>query len=485
MNPSRALACAPVEPTVSTKTRAGKAQTDHPAAAAVRPSSSTTRSSPAAGPQVAKASDTDQPGLVGLAFNPMVPPKAGPKPQPNASDHDLLGLAPLADFQPEVLYALPSTTTPAFSTPEELVANSAPFEASEALAAANVKLETAKSVLSLLDDDDPMHAAALAAVADRTAAVNKLSKKTPGPQLQLEQLRSARQAQKEAFTKWEEVAGEGKDKAIAKRDKHLKVIDEISSQLVERRKAVLAAFVTADAAWDKHQQARRARWQSLLDQFDSKIAQLELAPAATAADDATMQDTSTLALSPSLDPLVVARAEIAKSQLAVAAAEKARAAAEKDNEDLRKSCLQAQTVEFQLSDLPATLVEPQPDQWLQFHHLWASLVQLSHHEACTGSPTPVSFAQLQCGVVVPRLLLGDVIWSRAFPTVQPSEDVLLSPQLLKLLGISLEAHRDKLVADKARQSEAAASAASRVSDAVSLFKKRRRDPTLALSDAGC
>ena len=49
----------------------------------------------------------------------------------------------------------------------------------------------------------------------------------------------------------------------------------------------------------------------------------------------------------------------------------------------------------------------------------------------------MTFAQLQCGLVLPKLLLGPSIWEKAFPGEEPSPDTLVTPQVRSLMVYSL------------------------------------------------
>ena len=107
------------------------------------------------------------------------------------------------------------------------------------------------------------------------------------------------------------------------------------------------------------------------------------------------------------------------------------------------------------------------------HNLWSALQLLQQHEAAVGAPIPISFQDLQGGLDVPRALLGDTIWTKAFPGDPPSLQSPVTMQLKQLLTLSLEVHRSKLVADKTRQDVAAATLKEPVAILVSAFKKRR------------
>ena len=493
MNPPRNMACPPSEPTTSIKTgnRRGtndgnRAQQQAEAAPPVK------APPPSQTPKAAKPHDKDpkEPGPVATTFAYLNPPKYGNKYDPNKSDLEVLGLFEIKDVELETLYSRPRERPPPLHTPEELVAAAAPFEASEALATKQAELALTRQILSLVGDANPaIKATALATLEEQEAAVAKLAKKAPGSRLQIEQLRSAKQSQTEAAVKWEQVIAEGRSKAVQRMDQHLKIIDGLAAQLVERRKMVVTAFQGADQAWAQHHQVRRDQWTALHREFDNKITELELAPAAASLEDNSMQD---VAQQDPRDPVVTAQQETARTRDALAVAQTAfkqavddKAAAERAAALLKAANPQLARFDCSIDELPKTLPEPQPEQWQLLHNLWSALQFLHHHEAADGDSIPVTFDQLQAGIEVPRMLLGDAIWGRAFPHGQPKGDAVLTVQLKKLLGISLDHHREKLVADKARQESAAVSAAPIIEEAAQQFKKRRRDALQSPGEASC
>ena len=483
MNPPRSLACPPTEPTTSVNKGNRRSTTDGnraPQQAEAAPPGKT--ATPNQTPKANKPSDKDptEPGLIGTTFAHLHPPKCGSKYDPNKNDLEVLGLHELRDIEPETLYSKPMLRPPPLHTPEELVAAAAPFEASEALAAKQAELALTRQILSLVGEANPaIKASALAALEEQEAAVAKLAKKAPGSRLQIEQLRSAKQSQAEAAVKWEQVIAEGRGKAVQRMEQHLKIIDGLSEQLVKRRKMVVAAFQSADQAWAQHHQVRRDQWAALHREFDNKITELELAPVAASLEDNRMQD---IAQQGPTDPVASAQQDTARAMDVLAAAQSAvrqaaddQAAAERAAALLKAANPQLARFDCSLDELPSSLPEPQPEQWQLLHNLCTALQLLYQHEAADGDPIPVTFDQLQAGIDVPRMLLGEDIWNRAFPHGQPKGDVVLTVQLKKLLGISLDHHREKLVADKARQESAAVSAAPVIEEAAQQFKKRRRD----------
>jgi len=192
------------------------------------------------------------------------------------------------------------------------------------------------------------------------------------------------------------------------------------------------------------------------------------------------------------DPVVSAQQETARAKDALAAAQVTfkqavddKAAAERAAALLKAANPQLAHFDCSIDELPKTLPEPQPEQWQLLHNLWSALQLLYQHEAAAGDSIPVTFDQLQAGIEVPRMLLGDAIWGRAFPDGQPKGDAVPTVQLKKLLGVSRDHHREKLVADKARQESAAVSAAPIIEEAAQIFKKRRRDALQSPGEASC
>jgi len=283
------------------------------------------------------------------------------------------------------------------------------------------------------------------------------------------------------LTKWEQVCEEGKAKAMAKRDAHLKLVDDQVQQLLGKRKAVLAASTSAEAAWARHHEQRRLQWRALLTQFDNKITELELAPVAIAVDvevPAVVQEPASSAT----DPLAAAQEQTRLANQALAAAQAAHAKALADKQEaersmaaIREAQLRQQSYEFNTADLPQQVGEPSAEHWPLLHNLWCALQTLHLDEALVGSPIPVSLGDLKAGLSVPRTLLGETIWKKAFPTEEPSESTVLTNQLKQLLGLSLEAHRAKLAADLTRQEAASSQMREAVEEIVTAFKKRRRE----------
>jgi len=420
-------------------------------------------------------------GSVGKTFKDVLVAKDPVQFNPNEDVHEALGVQPLADVSYEVLFKLPPDGPPKLKTPEELVASAAPLEASELLAAKRAKVAETKQTLALLSDGHELRAAAQELLDQQEAAVAKLLKKAPGSKLQVEQLRTARQGQQEALTKWEQVCEDGKAKAMTKRDAHLKLIDDQVQQLTDKRKAVLAASTSAEAAWARHHEQRRLQWQALLTEFDHKIAEMELAPALNAVD-ADMPIVVQDPAPPATDPLAAAQEQTRAANQALAAVQAAHAKALADKQEaercmavVHEAQLRQKSHEFTAADLPQQVGEPSAEHWPLLHNLWCALQTLHLNEALVGAPIPVTFGDLKAGLSVPRTLLGEAIWKKAFPAEDPNEATVLSNQLKQLLGLSLEAHRGKLAADLVRQEAASSQMRVAVEEIVTAFKKRRRE----------
>jgi hypothetical protein len=174
------------------------------------------------------------------------------------------------------------------------------------------------------------------------------------------------------------------------------------------------------------------------------------------------------------DPLVRAREEIAKALEATRVAQQAQAKAEAEAAEATKAAQQLQEgFECSLEQLPKVVLHFDPDTLSCCHSLWSGLHALAAHEATIGASVPVTFEHLQCGLEVPRMLLGDAIWRAAYPTAEPAATTYLSTQVRRLLVIALETQRDLLESGKEEQAAIRTAAAKRVGDAVESFKKRR------------
>jgi hypothetical protein len=471
MNPPKALRCPPCEPTVSLKKNgnrkepAGKSGSDGSAPA---PPAATGKGS-------CNKKQDDEPGAVGKLFQAVAPVKDPVRHVPDSDKEKALGVTALADVPIEVLFRAPTVAHPPMRSPEELVAGASPMEASEALAAKQAQVDVAKQCLAMLPQDHDGRQGMVDTLVSLEASLAKMVKKAPGNKLQMAQLRIARSEQAAAWAAWEQVTEDGKSKAVAKRDQYLSFIDQQMAQLVERRKAVISAHQTAEAAWATHHAKRKDQWAALISQFDAKLLEMEATPAVDPAQCPIPIEVD----ESDEDPVEAARSQAKMAQEALAAAQQAvnRAVAEKEQAEkscaaLRESQL-AGTFECTISELPKALGEPQAEHWPLLHNLWSALQLLQQHEAAVGAPIPITFQDLQAGLEVPRALLGDTIWAKAFPQDAPSLQSPVTVQLKQLLGLSLEVHRSKLAADKTRQDAAAATLQEPVASLVSAFKKRR------------
>ena len=112
-----------------------------------------------------------------------------------------------------------------------------------------------------------------------------------------------------------------------------------------------------------------------------------------------------------------------------------------------------------------------------YYQLWETLERLSSQEAILGLQVPVALEQLQAGLEVPRTLLGDVIWRKAYPT-DPNPQSLVTVQVRQLLSLSLRAQQKKLLKDKERQEAAAKEVAAGIDSVITEYKAKRKRAAL-------
>ena len=317
-------------------------------------------------------------------------------------------------------------------------------------------------------------------------------KRAPSAKLQVEHLRSAKQSQRATAAAQEPRAVAGQAKARERRLLQLAAIDDYVTGLTVRRKGIVDAFTHANAAWQSFHEQKKVLWNALYDQIDAKIAELEVlsvVPAALPGSDAqpmlgspapAQPPTGSAVPDQGLAALRQAEEDARKANDALKALQVAhqQALAAKDAAEQHVSTVLAisnvparlETFECGGTDLPTMLPEPQPAQWLQYHMLWCMLEMLTRHETIAGVQVPVSFTQLQAGLDIPRALVGEVIWQKAFPGQQPTEDSLVTA----VCWMSLNTFSEKLIKDQAKQEASAAQTATYVEAVVTDYRAKRR-----------
>ena len=186
------------------------------------------------------------------------------------------------------------------------------------------------------------------------------------------------------------------------------------------------------------------------------------------------------------DPLAKAQQDARRAQEALEAAQRAHTAALKQQEETQRKALEAAEAArapphlarftCDQADLPTLGGTPDGQQWLELHYLWAGLEALQRQEALQGFQVPVTFGQLQAGLKVPALLLGEALWKKAFPLFAepPTLDTVVTVQVRMLLQLSMETHRAALCAQEANRQAAKEKVRASVSEAVSDYRAKRR-----------
>ena len=407
-----------------------------------------------------------------------------------------IGLTPLGELDPVALYVLPPVVVPSVGTIDELIAKAPVLEATGALAQHQDEVAALRQALAWLPAGNPGRPGLEEELAKAEAKVQRLVKRAPSAKLQVEHLRSAKQAQRETAAAQEQRATAGREKALERQQLQLKAVDEYISTLTARRKGIVDAFAAADAAWKQFHDQRKLKWNALCDEIDANITELEVLNNPMAAPPSVVAQAGpgpvapaqplTGGLMPDQGMLAIKQAEedAKKANEALKALQEAhkKALAAKEAAEKQTSAMLAisnvpahlETFEVTAADLPTMLPEPQPDQWPQYHKLWCILEALSRQEAIAGMQVPVSFAQLQAGLEIPRALVGEVIWRKAFPGPQPTEEALVTAQLRQFCWMPLNMFSEKLVKDKARQDASAEQTAKDVEAVVTDYRAKRR-----------
>jgi len=400
-----------------------------------------------------------------------------------------LGIEAPRDFDVETLFKMPPLVPPKATSIDELAANEQPLKSTADLEAQKVEVKALEQALALQPLSSRSHASISALLVEQQSVLDRLLKKAPGALVQIEKLRSARQAQRMQFTQLHERAETGKANAAKYVADLLAEFDGHIAAITERRKEVVSAYEKADKAWDGFNAARRAQWDQLLAQFDAKIHELEVAPAIEAmqvdasqvprpvaaqhapdAPAAVPEVAQPLAL---VDPLVQAQQDGAATQQALVAAQAAQ----------RQAMIAAaaipphlQTFACDLSEIPDSLPAPSDEQWAQLHQLWVALETLNRHEGVTGNAIPITFNGLAVSIEMPKLLLGETLWKRAFPNGEPSGDAIVTWQLRCILKESMQKHQAQLVADHAAHAAAEAQTSPSIVASVRDYRAKRHCP---------
>jgi len=482
MSPPLALSTAPKEPTVSVRparatAKGGKAGQGE-AAQKVKPAAS--------------AASGDAQRAVAKTFSNVVAPRPDVALEaiPTTTTEQKLGLTALQDIFPEKLFHQPPRTMPGMGSVDEIVAKAQPLADAEALAAKQAEVAEVRNSCQCLSAANPLREQQLEGLRKLEAELQKLEKRAPGSRLMSERLKLARQEHVQAGARWQQDAAAGKDKAAARLQEFLQAMDETVSAIHARRKQVIDAHTTVCAEWDLFNLKRQEQADLVLRQFDSRIADMEKEADKSqgSGSDGALALCANLPAPPvsptpsAEDALVKAQRDVAhanealaklQQQMAVALAGKAEAerkaaatAAALPAPELRQS------FDCKIEDLPTMIPEPDPMQWTDYYHLWEALESLEAQEYAAGIQVPVSFAQLQAGIQVPRQLLGETIWKLAF-TAEPSPDTIISAQVRGLLHRSLRKHQSKLLSDKVKQEAAAAAIKSKIDEVVTDYRAKR------------
>ena len=488
MSPPQLQRIPPPEPTVSKRQRGRTAQQpDKAKSQAPAPNDKTTTTGNAQGPA------GDAPGLMAATFGDHAPAKL-PKPlTPSGStEAERVGAHTLKEVDVEQLFRRPTTTPTPLPTADEVVAKASPLKASAALASQHAEVQATKAALASLESlgrDHHLYLELSKALQQQEAALAKLNKNAPSGKVLVQELLTARAEQTEEVARWEDRIAAGQRKAKGRLDEQFQALDALIAETTQRRAAVAEAHAKSEQAWQLFNQERRAQYTAVINQFDAKIAAAQIE---VTRDAAAMQVVAApLAVAqapapptPTVDALAQVQADGAAAQQALLKAQEeyqrllaARNAAEALGPP------QLQRFECVQEDLPTMLPEPSPEQWQQLYALNSALEALNAHEMFSGLVFPVTFEQLRCGTEVPRLLLGDKLWSQAFQAEAASESSLVTLQVRQLLRHSLQKHQTKLLQDQANHIEATEQAALSVNTAVDEFRDKKRKVEALTADA--
>jgi len=421
-------------------------------------------------------------GIIGTLFKdvPVVKePGLGAPKEPERDDvHKELGISPVVEVDCARFFRKPALSVPPkLPTIEELSAKSPHLVASDSLAAKEAVAAQTRSSLASLPADHHLYQTIAEDLAKQEAVITKMHKKAPGSALLAEKVKLVKQEQVQQETLQAQNAESGKLKAAQHLQEQLKAIDEVSRDLVRRRAAVVEAHTAANLAWAEYRAKQKAQWQQLFADFDAEILKLETAATQASLPNAHDPPAPTANLVPdALMDQVAADTQRAGQVVAAAVQAHQMSAALRIAASAPTPAMSELHRVFQCDsqDLPKQLAEPQPAQWVLLHQLWCSLETIFRNEHLAGEPVPITMAQLHAGEVVPKMVLGEVIWAKAFPGQQPTADSVLPLQVRNLLWMSLQLHRDKLLQDKARQEEAQVAVGAMVEETMTEFRNKRR-----------
>jgi len=462
----------------------------------VRVSSKSNKHNAAAGHAAEKTSPLQaeavtSPGPVAISFKDVVSARLpAPEPISGSDEASRLGITPLKEVEPKLLHRLPPSELPTVDV-EELLAKTSPMELKDTLAALEAQADATRTALVGYQPDHPCRAATQEELVKQQAAIDKLKKKTPGGSVLIEQLRTAKQSHKEHAAVQRQRAKEGMDKAAERKGVQVKAIDDMMGKLTVLKQDLLVAYGDAAQAWADYQVKREAQWSSIMSEFDARIASIELQHAAEPNAVAVPGPSYALAPVPQplpqqdiADPLLkaqhdaqVAYQKLAEAQAAHQRALLAKASAEQEAVTAKAAAqtpLHLMTFDGEASDLPSMVPEPLEEQWAQLHNLWTAIDLLNRQEAITGLQAPVTYAQLHSGLDIPELLLGSKVWAKAYPEQKPTLDTVVTIQLRRLMGISMEAHRAKLQADQTKQQAAKLETEAGITAAVDEYRSKKR-----------
>ena len=428
-------------------------------------------------------------------------PPTRPKPTrlTGSTEEELIGIHALEDLDVTTLYYGPPENPPPMTSADDLVGKLLPVATSQALADKEQAISITKAILAQCPDWHPSHAQATEVLKTQEAEHAKLKKQAPCPRVFAEQLKSARQGQHQLMTQWQAKNAAGKASADARLKEHLRIADALSCALLERRSAIIMAHSQTAKAWDEFNLKRGTQWKNVLAQLDAKVANAEASAAA--------------ALTPLSSAMVLAEAarvpvpvDTALSE-ALANSQREYADMKRKMEEFQRLCEQHvaatqaaeqaaarmaqesdQANQFQMTtaDLPTIIPEPAADQWECYHVLYMALEHLTTLDAVYDCPVPVTFAQLRCGLDVPRVLLGSTIWGRAFPSGEVTAESVITPRVRALMAASLKKHQLKLVQDKTKHDAAIQEAIADIEGVASAWqaKKRKASPVAAEAATG-
>jgi len=425
--------------------------------------------------QNAAAGSQDGPGLVGRTFKDTLVAQAPriTEVDGDEQDHDVykaIGIAPLATVELNQLFRHPvGPDPPKLDSIYELAAKSPHLELTDTLASKRAAAARAKGALASLAPDDDIYQKITAELEKQEAEIAKLAKKAPTPAVLTERLKTVHQEQVLKATAQEQVADHGRQKAAERLKLQLDAIDKLSRSLVERRRAIVQAHTEAELAWSVYRTKQKAQWDRQLAALAAEIAKQE------SGADLTQMVTDHDAA----DDNPLARAAEDAAMITQLTADTARALQEAAALQVAAAIpvpLEANPLHRHITiteqEVPQVLPELQPQQWHLLHQLWTSLEIIARNETFAG-PLPMTLGQLKAGPTLPKLLLGEALWAKAFPEGEPGEDTVIPRQVRGFLWEFMMVHRDKLLQDKTRQEAAQIEVAEQVAKDIQDHRNKR------------